>query len=132
MKKKKKKPSKERTTPEGVVKIPERWKDYLFKNGWAQDEYALILARNLRDPRRADPKWFEKAISALKGNHQHRGAIWRQYEKTGKILYPQVLAAIRAYERHTKTHYNEYLLIYRDKDRAMAEVEKEQGKGRLS
>jgi hypothetical protein len=65
-----------------------------------------------------DSSWIEEAITALESNRMTHGYIWDIYEENGSLTIQDIKNAIRAYERHNYTNYDDLLDSGFDRDTA--------------
>ena len=105
--------------------LTEGWENYLIDISMQDEPYARIVAGALEDPDDCHISWFQEAVKALELCRKWNSYVWRKYVKylQGKgnpLYYEDIRAALSNYRRHTKTGYDEYLRITKDKDTARA------------
>jgi hypothetical protein len=74
------------------------------------------------DPAETTADWFNLAVDALASNAATGGRIWAGYEAEGAMDYQLLCRAIRAYQRHTMTNYDDLLAQGVDRDLARDEI----------
>jgi hypothetical protein len=83
------------------------WKAFLEETHYSENFVAQILAKVLGQI--PDPKWFDDAVAALTANARKRGKVWKKWVETKHLDPNDIVAAIKAHQRHTKTNYEELL-----------------------
>jgi hypothetical protein len=105
-----------------------KWEDYLRRARLAGNKWAWAVAEAVGRPEDIDPDWFRDAVEALEMNEVTSGRISQEYARTGSLTSADISAAIRSWERHRLTSYEELLErgVSREEAREIAERERRQ------